>query len=137
MIAQTQCVSFKAECYQGVHNLLVDTIKIALYDSSAELGASTTAYTVTGEISGTGYSAGGEVMTGVTVNTSGSIAYVSFNNVTWNPASFTTRGALIYNASKGNKAIAVLDFGSDKVATTGFTIEMPPNTATGALIRQA
>lgn len=137
MIAQTQCTSFKAECYQGIHDLLNDTIKIALYTAAADLGASTTAYTATGEATGTGYSAGGKVMTGVTINTSGGTAYVNFANVVWNPGVITARGALIYNASKANRAIAVLDFGSDKTTTTTFTITMPENTATSSLIRSA
>lgn len=137
MIAQTQCTSFKAECYQGIHDLLNDTIKIALYTASAELSASTTAYTATGEAAGTGYSAGGQVMTGATINTSGNVAYVNFDNVVWNPGAIAARGALIYNSSKADRAIAVLDFGSDKVTTTTFTITMPENTATSALIRSA
>jgi O-acetylhomoserine/O-acetylserine sulfhydrylase-like pyridoxal-dependent enzyme len=137
MIVQTQCTSFKAECYQGIHDLLNDTIKMALYISTADLGASTTAYTATGETSGTGYSAGGAVMSGVTINTDGSTAYVNFSNVVWNPAAFTARGALIYNASKANRAIAVLDFGADKTPATTFTVSMPANTANSALIRSA
>lgn len=137
MIAQSQCTSFKAECYQGIHDLLNDTIKMALYDSTADLSAATTAYTATGEITGTGYVAGGEVMTGVTINTSGSVAYVNFSNVVWTPAAFTARGALIYNSSKANRAIAVLDFGADKTSTTTFTVTMPANTSTSALIRSA
>lgn len=137
MIVQTQCTSFKAECYQGIHDLLNDTIKMALYISTADLGALTTAYTATGETSGTGYSAGGAVMSGVTINTDGSTAYVNFSNVVWNPAAFTARGALIYNASKANRAIAVLDFGADKTPATTFTVSMPANTASSALIRSA
>lgn len=137
MIAQTQCTSFKAECYQGIHDLINDTIKVALYTSAADLSESTTAYSATNEITGTGYVAGGQVMTGVTVNSSGSVAYVSFSNVVWSPAQFTARGALIYNASKADRAIAVLDFGSDKSTSTTFTLNMPANTATSALIRSA
>jgi hypothetical protein len=137
MIAQTQCTSFKAECYQGIHDLLNDTIKIALYTASADLSASTTVYTATGEATGAGYSAGGQVMTGVTINTSGSVAYVDFDNVVWNPGVITARGALIYNSSKADRAIAVLDFGSDKTTTTTFTITMPENTVTSALLRSA
>lgn len=137
MIAQSQCTSFKAECYEGIHDLLNDTIKMALYDSTAELSAATTAYAATGEITGTGYVAGGEIMTGVTINASGSVAYVNFSNVVWNPAEFTARGALIYNSSKANRAIAVLDFGADKTSTTTFTVTMPANTSTSALIRSA
>ena len=100
MINQTQTTSFKEELYEGVHNLLTDTIKIALYTAYADLGADTTVYTTTDEITGTGYSAGGNVLTGATVQSSGNTAYVSFNNTSWNNASFTCRGALIYNASK-------------------------------------
>jgi hypothetical protein len=137
MIAQTQCTSFKAECYQGIHDLINDTIKVALYTSAADLSESTTAYSATNEITGTGYVAGGQVMTGVTVNSSVSVAYVNFSNVVWSPAQFTARGALIYNASKADRAIAVLDFGSDKSTSTTFTLSMPANTATSALIRSA
>lgn len=121
----------------AVHDLETDTIKMALFSSTADLGADTTVYTTTGEISGTGYTAGGNILTGVTVLTSGTTAYVDFADSAWNPAGFTARGALIYNASKSNKAIAVLDFGSDKTATTTFTVQMPANTADAALIRFA
>lgn len=137
MIVQTQCTSFKAECYQGIHDLLTDNIKIALYASTADLNQDTTTYTTTGEISGTGYTAGGKTLTSPTVNTSGSVAYVNFANVVWNPGVFTARGALIYNASKANRAIAVLDFGADKTTTSTFTVTMPANTSTSALIRSA
>ena len=136
MIAQGQTTSFKEELYEGVHNLLTDTIKIALYEATADLGAATTIYTTTGEISGTGYTATGKTLTGTTVSSdSNGTAFVSFDNAVWNPAAFTCRGALIYNASKGNKSIAVLDFGSDKVATNTFTITFPANTASSAIIR--
>ena len=136
-IAQTQTTSFKLELYEGVHNFLTDTIKMALYYSTATLGASTTVYTATGEVSGTGYSAGGKVLTGVTVAAANNVAYVNFANATWSPATFTCRGALIYNASKGNKAIAVLDFGADKTATNSFTVQMPVTGPTTALIRSS
>jgi len=132
---QTLTTSFKQDILLGVHDLETDTIKMALYLATANLGADTTIYTTTGETSGTGYTAGGEVLTGVTVLTSGTTAYVDFADPSWDPAAFTARGALIYNASKSNKAIAVLDFGSDKTATTVFTVQMPANTATSALIR--
>jgi hypothetical protein len=136
-ILQTQTTSFKAELYQGIHDLTTDVIKIALYTANANLNADTTAYTTTNEIVGTGYTAGGKVMTGITVSTSGYTAYVGFDNVTWNPGAFTARCALIYNSSKGNKSVAVLDFGSDKTTTTSFTITMPANTASTALIRSS
>ena len=135
-IAQTTCTSFKAELYQAVHDLLTDTIKIALYTGNATLGADTTVYTVTGETSGAGYTAGGIQLTGVTVNTSGTTAYVDFANASWT-GSLTARGALIYNASKSNKAIAVLDFGADKTSTTTFLVQMPANDSTNALLRTA
>jgi hypothetical protein len=136
-IVQTQTTSFKKELYQGIHDLLTDEIRIALYTGFADLNADTTVYSSANEITGTGYTATGEVMLGVTVQSSGNTAYVSFANVTWNPAAFTARCALIYNATKGNKSIAVLDFGSDKTATNTFTITMPANTPTAALIRSS
>jgi hypothetical protein len=132
---QTLTTSFKQDILLGVHDLDTDTIKMALYLATADLGAATTVYTTSGETSGTGYTAGGKTLTGVTVLTSGTTAYVDFADPSWDPAAFTARGALIYNASKSNKAIAVLDFGSDKTATTTFTVQMPANTATSALIR--
>jgi hypothetical protein len=135
MIEQTQTTSFKVEVYEGIHDLLTDTIKMALYTANADLGAATTIYTATEEVVGTGYTAGGNTLTGATVQSLDTTAYVSFNNSVWNPASFTTRGALIYNASKGNKAIAVLNFGNDKTCTNTFTVTMPANTNTTALIR--
>ena len=136
MIVQTQTTSFKAELYQGTHNLLSDTLKMALYTSFASLNADTTVYTTTGEITGTGYTAGGNLVTGATVNTSGYTAYVSFNNVIWTNSSLMARCALLYNVSKGNKSICVIDFGSDK-SQTNFTITMPANTSTSALIRSS
>ena len=136
MITQTQTTSFKEELYEGIHDLLTDTIKIALYTANADLGASTTAYTTDQEVTGTGYTAGGVTVTNVTVESSGTTAYVSFDNPQWTGVSFTCRGALIYNASKANRSIAVLNFGNDKIVTNGtFTVTMPANTATTALIR--
>jgi hypothetical protein len=137
MIVQTQTTSFKAQLYEGVHNLLTDSLKIALYTANANLDASTTVYTTDSEITGAGYTAGGNLITGVTVQSDGYTAYVSFANPTWNPASFTTRCALIYNTSKSNKSIAVLDFGSDKTCNSTFVITLPANTASSALIRSS
>lgn len=134
-IVQTQTTSFKAELYQAVHNLTSDTLKMALYTANADLNASTTVYSSTNEVTGTGYVAGGVVVTGVTINTSGYTVYVNFNNTVFN-ASVTARCALIYNSSKGNKSIAVLDFGSEKTSAN-FTVAMPQNTATSALIRSS
>ena len=135
-IVQTQTTSFKKELYQAVHNLSTDTIYIALYTSNADLNASTTVYSSTNEVSATGYTAGGQIMTGIAINTDGYTAYVNWNNVSWTSA-LTARCALIYNVTKGNKSIAVLDFGSDKTSTTTFTITMPSNTSTTALIRSS
>jgi len=136
-IVQTQTTSFKKELYQAVHDLSTDVLKIALYTANADLNADTTVYTTASEITGTGYTAGGQTLTGVTINSSGYTAYVDFANVLWSPAAFTVRCALIYNSSKGNKSIAVLDFGSDKTCTTSFQITMPTNDATNALIRSS
>jgi hypothetical protein len=132
MIHQTIPTSFKAELLRGVHDLATDTLKIALFTAAADLGAHTTAYTPTAETSGVGYIAGGHVLTGVTVNDAG---FVTFTNVSWTPAAFEARGALIYNSSKGDRAVAVLDFGAVKTATNTFMIQMPANTANSALIR--
>jgi hypothetical protein len=138
MIVQTQTTSFKAELYQAIHNLLTDTLKIALYTGNATLNESTTTYTTSNEVTGTGYTAGGATITGVTVNSSGYTAYVSFNNLSWPSASFTARAALIYNSSKANRSIAVLDFGSNKtVSSNTFTITLPTNNASDALIRSS
>lgn len=134
-IVQGLTDSFKQQILLGQHDLETDTLKMALYTGDVDLNQSTTVYSSTNEISGTGYSAGGVVLTDVTVSLSGTTAYVSFANPTWNPASFTARCALIYNSSKSNKSIAVLDFGSDKTTTTSFTVQLPADTAADALIR--
>ena len=134
-ILQTQTTSFKAELYEGIHDLLNDDLYIALYNGDADLNETTTQYTTANEVSGGGYVAGGVLLTGVTINTSGFTAYVDFNNVVFN-ASVTARCALIYNGSKADRSIAVLDFGSDKTSSN-FTITMPANTATSALIRSS
>lgn len=134
-IVQTLTNSFKQEVLQGVHDFTTDTFFIALYTEAAELNASTTAYVAGGETSGTGYTAGGQALSGATVSLDGSVAYVDFADAEWSAASFTARGALIYNASKGDRAVAVLDFGSAKTATNVFTVQMPSNSASAALIR--
>lgn len=135
-IVQTQTTSFKKELYQAIHDLSTDTIKIALYTGNANLTEATTVYSTSNEVSATGYTAGGEVMTGVSISSSGYVAYANWNNVSWTSA-LTARCALIYNASKSNKSIAVLDFGADKTSTVTFTITMPANGSTTALIRSA
>lgn len=138
MIQQTQTTSFKAELYEGIHDLLTDTIKIALYTANADLDEATTVYTSIGEVSGTGYTATGQVLQNASVNSSGYTAYVSFDNASWSNASFTCRGALIYNASQGNKSVAVLDFGNDKtVSNQTFTVTFPADTADSAIIRSS
>ena len=134
-IVQTQTTSFKKELYEAVHNLSTDVLKIALYTASADLNEATTAYSTSEEVTGGGYVAGGVVMTGVTISSSGYTAYVDFADVVFN-AAVTARCALIYNSSKANRSIAVLDFGSDKTSAN-FTITMPSNTATSALIRSS
>ena len=138
MILQTQTTSFKLELYTGVHNLPTNTLKVALYTASANLNEDTTAYSATNEVANTGtYVAGGAILTPITVSSSGYTAFVSFPNISWTGA-ITARCALIYNDTvAGNPSIAVLDFGSDKTSTTTFTITMPANTATAALIRSS
>jgi hypothetical protein len=133
-MAFTQTTTTQAK-YIALNYLATGALKIALYTAAADLGAGTTVYTTSGEVVGTGYTAGGKTLTGVTVSQSGTTAYLDFADVTWDPANFTARGALIYNTSLGNLAVAVLDFGSDKTTTTTFTVQMPVNTATSALIR--
>lgn len=135
-LQQTLTTSFKKQILLGVHDLETDTIKLALYTALATLNADTTVYDSTYEVTGTGYTAGGNTLTGVTVSTaSDGTVYVDFSNSEWSPAAFTCRGALIYNASKGDKAIAVLDFGADKTCQNTFTVQMPENTSTAALLR--
>ena len=135
MILQTQTTSFKLELYTGVHNLSSNTLKVALYTASANLDESTTVYSVTNEVSGGGYTPGGVALSGVTISSDGYTAFVNFNDAVFN-ASVTARCALIYNVTQANKSIAVLDFGSDKTSTN-FTIVMPANTASSALIRSS
>jgi len=135
-IVQTQTTSFKAELYQGIHDLTTDVIKIALYTAEANLNEDTTVYSTDNQVVATGYTAGGSILTPITVSSSGYTAYVGFPNVSWT-AALTARCALIYNSTQGNKSIAVLDFGSDKTSTTTFTITMPANTASTALIRSS
>jgi hypothetical protein len=139
-ITQALCNSFKTDQLGGVHDLDTDVIKMALYVSAATLGASTTTYSSTNEVSnsGTNYTTGGATMTSPVLSLDGTTAIVDFADVGWSKASFTARGALIYNSSKSNKAIAVLDFGSDKTSTNGdFTVIMPAAAAATAIIRIA
>ena len=138
-IVQTQCTVFKVNLLKGLENFNTGTsytYKIALYTANANLDAETLVYTTTDEVTGTGYTAGGKVLapTVPTSSVGSSTAWVSFANVTWSPASFTTRGALIYNATTG-AAVAVLNFGSDKTASNSFTITFPTADASNAIIR--
>ena len=136
-IVQTQTTSFKAQLYQGIHDLTTDVIKIALYTANANLNEDTTVYSSTDEVPATGtYALGGAQLTPITIGTSGYTAFVGFPNISWTGA-ITARCALIYNATQGNKSVAVLDFGSDKTSVGTFTITMPANTATAALIRSS
>jgi len=154
-ITQAICTSFKQEILQGIHNLTNgsgggtttttgtgNTFKLALYTSSATLGASTTAYSTTNEVSGTGYTAGGGTLTNVTPSTSGTTALTDFADLTFSSATITARGALIYNSSttagSADRAVLVLDFGGDKTSTAGdFTIQFPTADASNAIIRIA
>jgi hypothetical protein len=134
-ITQAMCTSFKSEILQEGHQLATDTIKIALYTSSASLGATTTAYSSSNEVSGTGYTATGVTLTSAAVSTTGTTAHFDADDPTWTSASFTANGALIYNSSNSNKAIAVLAFGGDFTVAGGtFKIVFPAAGST-AIIR--
>ena len=141
-ISQAMPTSFKQELLTATHNFTAstgDVFKIALYTSSATLGASTTTYSTSNEVAnGNGYTTGGNTLTNVTPTTSGTTAFTDFANTTWSAATITANGALIYNSSKSNRAVAVLAFGGDKTSTAGdFTIVFPADTATDAIIRIA
>ena len=136
------CTSFKKELLEAVHNFKNSggsTFKIALYTNSASFNASTTAYTATNEVSGTGYSAGGNTLTRVDPTSSGTTAFTDFADTTWSSSTITARGAIIYNDSaSGNPAVVILDFGSDKTSTNGdFTVVFPTADASNAIIRIA
>ena len=140
-ITQAMCTSFKKELLEGVHNFKNSgggTFKIALFTSSATLGASTTAYATTNEVTGTGYSAGGGTLTRVDPTSSGTTAFTDFADETFSTATITANGALIYNSSASDKAVIVLAFGGDKTSTAGdFTIQFPTADASNAIIRIA
>jgi hypothetical protein len=138
-ITQGLTTTFKQNCLSGLENFAVGTpytYKIALYNGNASLTNATTAYTTTNEITGTGYTAGGKVLTVIppAANVTANTVYLSFANLTWNPASFTARGALIYNSTTG-ASVCVLNFGSDKTATSTFTVTFPADTSSDAIIR--
>ena len=140
-ITSTLTTSFKTQLLTGDHNFTNssgDTYKLALFTSSATLGASTTAYATTNEVSGTGYSAGGGTLTNVTPSADGTTAITDFADLTFSSATITARGCLIYNDTQSDKAVCAIDFGGDKTSTAGnFTVVFPAPTATGAIIRLA
>ena len=135
-ITTAMCTSFKKELFEATHDFTSDTFKIALFTSSASLGASTTAYSTSNEISGSGYSAGGVALTVVAPTTDGTSAFVDFNDPSWTSASFTANGALVYNSSKSNKAVAAFAFGGDQTVSSGtFTITIPAAASGTAVVR--
>jgi hypothetical protein len=147
-ISQAMCTSFKVQILNGIHafgttvvraGTTADTFKIALYTSSATLGATTTVYSATNEVAnGNGYTTGGNTLTAVAPTSSGTTAFTDFNDTTWSTATITANGALIYNSTQGDKAAAVLAFGGDKTSTAGdFTIQFPVADASNAIIRIA
>ena len=143
-ITSAICNSFKQEILVGTHDFTAstgDTFKLALFTSSATLGAGTTAYSTTNEItntSGSAYSAGGNTLTSVTPVLDSSTAVCDFADTSWTSASFTANGCLIYNSSQSNKAVCAIAFGSDKTATNGtFQIQFPTADASNAIIRLA
>lgn len=147
-ITQAMCTSFKVQILNGIHafgttvvraGTTADTFKIALYTSSATLGATTTAYSGTNEVSGTNYTPGGNTLTTIAPTSSGTTAYLDFNDTTWSASTITANGCLIYNDTQtGDPAVAVLAFGGDKTSTAGdFTIQFPTADATNAIIRIA
>ena len=133
--------SFKQEMLQAAQDIVTDTLYMALYTAFSDIGQLTTVYTTDNEVTGTGYTAGGVEVTGAVLSTqttgpNAGTVYVNFDNVSWPGANFIARGALIYNVTRSNKSVAVLDFGSDKTfSSVSNTVTMPANTATTALIR--
>ena len=140
-ITSTLTTSFKKELLLGNHNFTNssgDTFKLALYTSSATLGATTTSFTTTGQASGTNYTSGGAALTNVTPTSSGTTAFTDFADLTFSTATITARGCMIYNSSDSNKSVATIDFGGDKTSTAGdFTVVFPTADASNAIIRIA
>ena len=135
-ITQGFCVSAKSELFTGTHVIGTDVLKIALYTSASTVGPASTAYTATGEVTGTGYTAGGNTLTGVTITTSGSTVFLDFADTAWTTATITARGCMVYNSTKANRALAVYDFGADVASTAGtFTVVFPTPDATNAVVR--
>lgn len=140
-ITTAMCTSFKKEVLEALHDFNATSgsvFKIALYTSAATLDATTTAYSTTNEVVGTGYTAGGVTLTNIDPVTSGTTAFADFADATWTSATITAAGALIYNSSQSNKAVAVLSFGGDKTSTNGdFVVQFPVADASNAIIRIA
>lgn len=136
MITQAMCTSFKLELLTATHNFSTDTFKLALYTDAADLSAATTAYSATGEVSGGSYVAGGVTLTVVPPTSAGTTAFANFADTSV-PFTGTARGALVYNASKANRAVIVLDFGANKVASGALPIDFPAFDASNAIIRIA
>ena len=140
-ITSAVCSSFKQQVLVGTHNLTAssgNSFKLALYTSSATLGAATTAFTTTGQASGTNYTSGGNALTNITPVLSGTTAVCDFADLVFSTATVTSRGCMIYNDTNADKAVCVIDFGADKTSTAGdFTVVFPSPTATGAIIRLA
>lgn len=140
-ITTAMCTSFKQEVLEALHDFNATSgsvFKIALYTSAATLDATTTAYSTTNEVVGTGYTAGGVTLTNIDPTTSGTTAFADFADATWTSATITAAGALIYNSSQSDKAVAVLSFGGDKTSTNGdFVVQFPAADASNAIIRIA
>tara|TARA_Y100000114_G_scaffold118283_1_gene112773 strand:- start:1428 stop:1856 length:429 start_codon:yes stop_codon:yes gene_type:complete len=140
-ITSTLTTSFKKELLEAVHNFSAsggNSFKLALYTSSATLGATTTAFTTTGQSSGTNYTSGGAALTNVAPTSSGTTGFCDFNDLTFSTASVTARGCMIYNDTNSDKSVATIDFGGDKTSTAGdFTIVFPAAAASTAIIRIA
>ena len=142
-ITQAMTTSFKRQLLEAGHNFKTsgaggNSFKIALYTNAASLDAGTTVFTTSNEASGTNYVSGGLALTNATPATSGTTAFCDFSDVTWSASSITARGAMIYNTSNSNAAVAILDFGADKTSTSGdFTVQFPTADATNAIIRLA
>ena len=139
-ITQAMCTSFKKELMTATHDFTAasNVFKLALYTSSATLGATTTAFTTTGQASGTNYTSGGAALTNVTPSATGTTAVTDFNDLTFSTATITARGCMIYNDTNGDKSVATIDFGGDKTSTAGdFTVVFPAKAASTAIIRIA
>lgn len=135
-IEQGLTTSYRKEIHQAIHNLLVDSVKVALYDNDASIGKSTTAYSTTNEVSGTGYTAGGQVVSGITIDDDNDVVFIDFDNPEWSGTTLSAAGALLYNASQSNRSIAVIDFrGVISTVAEVFRIALPSANAAQAIIK--